>query len=142
MTGTEREPTHSMERLARLAATQRVAEARAELDTLVQEQPEVAAQWYIVARLLLHGGADRFRQIQDGLIPLGLAPQRALQQAARQLDTLQHLELFLAQVRPTRDGGPRFAPGCRTSWTRCNTINRQEKYQTTRPPHWAVWNGC
>ncbi|MEO5355178.1 MAG: hypothetical protein H7835_18475 [Magnetococcus sp. XQGC-1] len=102
MTGTETQPTHSVERLARLLATQRVAEARAELDALVVEQPEVAAQWYIVARLLLCGGADRYQQIRDGLIPLGLAPQRAFQQTVRRLDTLQQLELLLAQVRQAR----------------------------------------
>jgi hypothetical protein len=102
MTGTETQPTFSVERLARLATTQRVTEARAELNALVQEQPEVAAQWYIVARLLLHEGADRCQQIQDGLISLGLAPQRAFQQVVRRLDTLQHLELFLAQVRQAR----------------------------------------
>ncbi|MBF0461198.1 MAG: hypothetical protein HQL87_07365 [Magnetococcales bacterium] len=86
--------------LVHLTATQRVAEAQAELDALILSDPEQAAQWYILARLLLHAAEPRQRQIRAGLAKS--AASIPWEQAVAALDTVQRLERFLAQVRRSR----------------------------------------
>ncbi len=93
--------TETLSTLVRLTSEQRVAEAQAVLDTLIREDPEVAAQWYVVARLLLHPGRERWSTIQSGL---AATPRRRLQQSIHALETVQRLEQFLAQVRGVRPG--------------------------------------
>lgn len=85
--------------------TGRLGEVQGALEALIREHPERATQWYVVARLLLQGDAEaRYRQIQEGLAPLGEARQQAFREAVRRLDTRQRLERFLAQVRASRQG--------------------------------------
>ena len=86
--------------LVRLAATQRVAEAQAELDALIQSDPEQAARWYVMARLLLHTAEPRQQQIREELA--GSAASTLWEQAVATLDTVQRLELILTQVRRSR----------------------------------------
>ncbi|MEO5364022.1 MAG: hypothetical protein H7838_10435 [Magnetococcus sp. DMHC-8] len=98
--------TATFSTLVRLTAGQRVAEAQAVWEALVRDDPEVAAQWYIVARLVLQTGGDQRQAIEAGLAGLGEAPQRLFRQSVHSLERVQRLERLLAQVRRARSGLP------------------------------------
>lgn len=83
--------------------TGRLGKVQGALDAMVREHPERAARWYVVARLLLQDDAEaRYRQIQEGLAPLGEARQRAFRETVQRLEARRRLERFLSQVRASR----------------------------------------
>lgn len=94
--------TEFMATLLRLVDEGRSTQARAVWETLIQAQPEVAAQWYLLASLLRDTDKQQQQQIAEGLKKLGDAPQCAFQKTVHTLDTTHRLNHFLLQVKQAR----------------------------------------
>ena len=63
-----------IDRLMPLLWERGVQEVQGILDGVVRDDPERAARWYVMARLMLHGGAGREQSIRGGLASMGKAP--------------------------------------------------------------------
>ncbi|MBF0160700.1 MAG: hypothetical protein HQL88_00295 [Magnetococcales bacterium] len=98
--------TTLMATLLRLTADHKVEEAQRALGAWIREDPEMAAQCYIMARLLLDTNHQHLQPIQAGLGRLPAARQQPFQSGMRALDTVRRMEMFLAQVRASRQAQP------------------------------------
>ncbi|MBF0447334.1 MAG: hypothetical protein HQL67_03950 [Magnetococcales bacterium] len=94
----------------------RVYDAQQALDSAIQERPELAAQWFIMARLLLLGGDAREKKYRQALQTFGLAAQRVFDDAMQMMDDrqeqiadqtrqIERLQLFLEGFSPAEPLG-------------------------------------
>ncbi|MBF0400550.1 MAG: hypothetical protein HQL90_07250 [Magnetococcales bacterium] len=107
------QPVQTTERMATLLglmAEGRLVETRQYWDNMIQTEPGVAAQWYLLAQLLQCDTLQRQQQIAEGLGQLGDGPRRSFQRLVQTVHTFHRLHRFLAQVRqakPDREASQR-----------------------------------
>jgi hypothetical protein len=93
-----------------LVRKKRVCEAQQVLDGAMADVPELAAGWFILAKLLVLGGKEREESIKNTLGEFGVAPQKLFSEAMDILNSseetvnqsrlqIKRLSLFLEDIR-------------------------------------------
>lgn len=121
--------TDFMAPLLRLVHEGRDVQAQAVWETLIQTQPDVAAQWYLLASLLRDTHTQQ--QIAEGLEKRGHEPRETFLKRVRTLETLHRLNHFLVQVRRAKSADETAKARHRSALTRL--LNGVQRCKQTRP---------
>jgi hypothetical protein len=117
----------SINQIISLIREKRVYEAQNLLDETILNSPELTAQWFILAKLLLLGGESRTVDVQEALKECGTASQRLFQESietlaereqkvVEQRGQIKRLAGFLSHIRDqSKEEGERSASGD-SSW--------------------------